>query len=323
VAKNIPDVSELRVGDMLTFLAVVRSSSLTAAARERKVTPSQVSKAITRLETHFGRRLLDRGSRGVLLSDAGRRLAPTLEEVVANLEQARNTDPDTTELTLGAPSYLQSSLLPVLASVAPTLRVRAFELPPALLRASAQDEGFDVLILPGELGHLPPSWSMEVIGELRKVLFASPSLAPKLGKPPVAPGSLRDLPFVCPVYRQQGRVVPVDDDCPLPRAQRRVGHQVQTILVALEVAAATNQLVFGPTIAAQRQLRSGVLVEVPVQGWDVKESLAFACHVDRVSARQRTALGNALRNAMKSLFAASKPAGQSAGAPVTDTRAAP
>src|SRR6476660_5267709 len=116
MAKNAPDVSELRVGDMLTFLAVVRSSSLTAAARERKVTPSQVSKAITRLEAHFGRRLLDRGSRGVLLSDAGRRIAPTLEEVVAHLEQARGTDPDTTELTLGAPSYLQASLLPVLAN---------------------------------------------------------------------------------------------------------------------------------------------------------------------------------------------------------------
>ena len=45
------DVADLRVADLLTFLAVVRSSSLTAAARERRVTPSQVSKAITRVET--------------------------------------------------------------------------------------------------------------------------------------------------------------------------------------------------------------------------------------------------------------------------------
>jgi DNA-binding transcriptional LysR family regulator len=146
VASRTPDVSELRVGDMLTFLAVVRSSSLTAAARERKVTPSQVSKAITRLESHFGRRLLDRGSRGVVLSDAGRRIAAMLEEVVRHLEHARGTDPNTTELTLGSPSYLQASLLPVLAQVAPNVRIRAFELPPSLLRASAQDECFDVLL---------------------------------------------------------------------------------------------------------------------------------------------------------------------------------
>jgi DNA-binding transcriptional LysR family regulator len=301
VAKSIPDVAELRVGDMLTFLAVVRSSSLTAAARERKVTPSQVSKAITRLETHFGRRLLDRGSRGVLLSDAGRRIAPTLEEVVAHLEQARGIDPDTAELTLGAPSYLQASLIPVLASVAGNLRIRGFELPPSLLRASAQDEGFDVLLLPGEPGHLPASWGMEVVGELRKVLFASPSLLAKLGRPPIPPAALLEHPFVSPVYRSQGRVVPVGDDCPLPPTQRRIGHQVQTIGVALDVAAATHQLVFGPTIAAQRHLKNGTLVEVPVAGWDVKESLAFACHVDRVSARIRAAISAALKTAMRTM----------------------
>ncbi len=308
MAKSTPDVSELRVGDILTFLAVVRSSSLTAAARERKVTPSQVSKAITRLESHFARRLLERGSRGVLLSDAGRRIAPTLEDVVASLEQARGTDADTTELTLGAPSYLQASLLPVLASTAPNLRIRAFELPPSLLRASAQEESFDVLLLPGEPGHLPPSWGMETVGELRKVLFAAPSLAAKLGRAPVSVAALGDHPWVCPVYRQFGRIVPVDDDCPLPRAQRRVGHQVQTIGTALDIAAATSQLVFGPTIAAQRHLKSGLLVEVAVQGWDVREALAFACHVDRVSARQRTAIGNALRAAMRAPIKADKEA---------------
>jgi DNA-binding transcriptional LysR family regulator len=296
VASRTPDVSELRVGDMLTFLAVVRSSSLTAAARERKVTPSQVSKAITRLESHFGRRLLDRGSRGVVLSDAGRRIAATLEEVVRHLEHARGTDPNTTELTLGSPSYLQASLLPVLAQVAPNVRIRAFELPPSLLRASAQDEGFDVLLLPGDRSHLPPSWQTEVVGEIRKSVFASPAVVARLGRGPVAPAALAEIPFVCPVYRQNGRVVPVDDDCPMPRAQRRVGHQVQTFFVALEVAAATGQLAFGPCLAAERHVSTGALEEIDVQGWDVREPLAFACHVDRVSAKQRTALSAALRS---------------------------
>jgi DNA-binding transcriptional LysR family regulator len=43
-------LADLRVGDLMTFLAVRRSGSITAAARELKVTPSQVSKAISRLE---------------------------------------------------------------------------------------------------------------------------------------------------------------------------------------------------------------------------------------------------------------------------------
>ncbi len=104
-----------------------------------------------------------------------------------------------------------------------------------------------------------------------------------------------------PIFRQQGRVVPVDDDFPIPRTQRKIGHQVQTFLVGLEVASQTEQLAFGPAIAAHRHVSSGALVEIPIQGYDVTEPLAFACNVDRVSARLRTVFTNALRAWMQDL----------------------
>jgi DNA-binding transcriptional LysR family regulator len=301
VTDPIRDVADLRVADLLTFLAVVRSSSLTAAARERRVTPSQVSKAITRVETHFARKLIERGSRGVVLSEAGRLLAPALESVVNQLESARAASPDGAEITLGAPSYLQTSLLPVLGSAAPNVRVRAFELPPSLLRANAQDDGFDILLLPGDGEHLPASWVAEQVGTIRRGLFASPALRQRLGKGAVPLELLAEVPFIIPIFRQQGRVVPVDDDFPLPRSQRKVGHQVQTFLVGLEVAAQTEQLAFGPAIAAQRHVSSGALVEIPIAGYAVTEPLTFACNVDRVSARLRTAFGTALRSAMTAM----------------------
>jgi len=155
VADPSRETSDLRVADLLTFLAVVRSSSLTAAARERKVTPSQVSKAITRVESHFGRKLVERGSRGVVLSEAGRLLAPALEAIVTQLETARAASPEGAEITLGAPSYLQTSLLPVLGAASPSVRIRAFELPPSLLRANAQDDGFDILLAGRTAGSSP------------------------------------------------------------------------------------------------------------------------------------------------------------------------
>ena len=101
------------------------------------------------MEAHFARRLVERGSRGVVLNEAGRLLAPTLEAIVGQLEAARAVSPDGAEITLGAPSYLQTSLLSVLGAAAANVRVRAFELPPSLLRANAQDDGFDILLLPG------------------------------------------------------------------------------------------------------------------------------------------------------------------------------
>jgi DNA-binding transcriptional LysR family regulator len=301
VTDPLRDVADLRVADLLTFLAVVRSSSLTAAARERRVTPSQVSKAITRVETHFARKLVERGSRGVVLSEAGRLLAPALENIVMQLETARAASPDGAEITLGAPSYLQSSLLPVLGGSAPNVRIRAFELPPSLLRAHAQDEGFDILLIPGGGDHLPATWVSEQVGELRRGLFASPSLRRKLGSGPLPLSRLAEVPFIMPTFRQQGRVVPVDDDFPLSRTQRKIGHQVQTFLVGLEVAAQTEQFAFGAAIAAHRYLSSGALVEVPIEGYAVTEPLTFACNVDRVSARLRAAFGKALRTAMADL----------------------
>ena len=295
------DVADLRVADLLTFLAVVRSSSLTAAARERRVTPSQVSKAITRVEAHFARKLVERGSRGVVLSEAGRLIAPALESVVGQLESARAVNPEGAEMTVGAPSYLQTSLLAVLGGAAPNVRLRAFELPPSLLRANAQDDGFDILLLPGGGEHLPASWVSEEVGELRRGLFASPALRHRLGKGAVSLERLAEVPFIIPIFRQQGRVVPLDDDFPLPRAQRKVGHQVQTFLVALELAVQTDQLAFGPAIAAQRHVSSGALVEIPIEGYTATEPLAFACNIDRVSARMRTAFVTALRSAMSVL----------------------
>jgi DNA-binding transcriptional LysR family regulator len=295
------DVADLRVADLLTFLAVVRSSSLTAAARERRVTPSQVSKAITRVEAHFARKLVERGSRGVVLSEAGRLLAPALDQIVSQLESARAASPDGAEITLGAPSYIQTSLLPVLGDAAPNVRIRAFELPPSLLRANAQDDGFDIILMTGGADHLPSSWDAEQVGEIRRGLFASPALRQRFGKGPVSIDQLADVPFIIPIFRQNGRIVPVDDDFPIPRTQRKIGHQVQTFLVGLEVAAQTEQLAFGPAIAAHRYVSSGALVEIPIEGYDVRDPLTFACNVDRVSARLRGLFTNALRSAMKQL----------------------
>lgn len=156
--------------------------------------------------------------------------------------------------------------------------------------------------MPGGGEHLPASWVAEPVGVIRRGRFASPSLREQLGRGPVSMERRAEFPFVIPIFRQQGRVVPMDDDFPLPRAQRKVGHQVQTFLVSLEVAAQTEQLTFGPVIAAHRHVKCGALVEVPFEG-ESTDPLTFACNVDRISARLRTTFVSALREAMTELNA--------------------
>src|ERR1700723_497009 len=137
----MPTASEPRLADVSTFLTVHRTGSITAAARELGVTPSQVSKAVTRLEAAFRGRLITRGARGVGLSGMGRQLLPRLQQVIELMASLpREGDPEEGELTLAAPSSLLSPVLPRVINALPRMRVRGLELPPELLRSYSAGE---------------------------------------------------------------------------------------------------------------------------------------------------------------------------------------
>ncbi len=292
---------DLRFSDVRTFLAVRRCGSITSAARELKVTPSQVSKAISRLESQLKVRLLQRSARGVTLSEPAERMTPHFEEVVSRLRLVALRDSDKSpELAVAGPSYLLSVFLPVIASVQPTLRLRGIQLAPALIRSFSTHSLFD-LALASDLDRLPSSWTGELAGDVRKRLFTTRETARLLG--PEHRKSIQKVrahPFIIPMYIHNEHHIPVDDGCPLPVGERTVGHEVQTIALGLDLAAISGQLVFGPVIAAQRYLAEGRLVEVEVEGWEpVAEPLYIACNADRVSARVHRSVLAGVRDALE------------------------
>jgi DNA-binding transcriptional LysR family regulator len=311
-------LEELRVGDLTTFLAVRAAGSVSQAARATGVTPSQVSKAIARLEGALRVRLLTRGARGVALSEEGRRLAPQVEEAVARLRALQRTEPASSqELTIAAPSWLGMAIVPRVAFALgdpagaaerghAAVRVRGIELPPALVRAYAAENIFDLALLPGTSTRLPAAWQAVEVGSIRKALFASRAVAKSLGAFPVTPQRLRGVPFIAPVYNADGTFVPVDDDCPMPRGERTVGHEAQTFGLGLELALRCDQLVYGPVLAAGPYLARGDLVEIPVRGWDEHEPLHVACDAGRVLARVQNAVAKAVKDALAELDAEEK-----------------
>ena len=64
----------MRVDDLMLFALVVRLKSFRAAAKQRGVANSVVSKHITRLESDLGIQLLHRSTRKLNLTEAGERL---------------------------------------------------------------------------------------------------------------------------------------------------------------------------------------------------------------------------------------------------------
>jgi DNA-binding transcriptional LysR family regulator len=112
-----------------TLLAVARTGSVGAAARQRHVTSSAVSQQIKRIETHFGMKLLERAGRGVRLTAAGEAALPVVRELWLGAEAAFGQLAElagrpATTLRVAASEYLGKGLL------APVLRDLLDEEPP-------------------------------------------------------------------------------------------------------------------------------------------------------------------------------------------------
>jgi len=103
-----------------TLLAVARTGSVAAAARQRHITSSAVSQQIRRLETHFGIKLLERAGRGVRLTATGEAALPVVRELWTGAESAFGqlaamAGHPVTTLRVAASDYLGKGLLaPVL-----------------------------------------------------------------------------------------------------------------------------------------------------------------------------------------------------------------
>lgn len=77
-----------RLAELETFLSVADSGSFSAAARARGMTPSAVSKLMTRLEARLGTMLVRRSTRKLQLTDEGRRFATRAADILQSLEAA-------------------------------------------------------------------------------------------------------------------------------------------------------------------------------------------------------------------------------------------
>ena len=152
-------------------------------------------------------------------------------------------------------------------------------------------------ILSRSADRMPVTWVNVRVGEIRLGKSSGArELARRLGPFPTSVDKLRSVPFVIPIYNVDGRYLAVDDDCPLALADRKKGHAAQTIGIALELAARTDQLVFGPVVAARRFVATGALVEdVAVRGWSLREPLFVSCNADRMMAKVQTAVVKAMR----------------------------
>lgn len=172
---------------ILAFVRAAEARSFTTAARQLGITPSGVSKAISRLEAAYRVRLLHRTSRSVTMTPEGAAFFDRCRQIVAGIEDAEQLLSRATE----APHGRLRVTMPVslgrvpLAGLLPDFQKRY---PDVAIEASASDrmvdlveEGFDVAV---RLGTPPDSRlvARRLTGG-RLVTCAAPSYLRRHGTP--------------------------------------------------------------------------------------------------------------------------------------------
>lgn len=142
---------------MAVFVGVVNAGSFTAAARALGHSTSYVSKAVSRLESRLGSRLLNRSTRTISLTDAGRAYYERCSQIVIDAQNAERSIKQLQEtpsglLRVNAPgSFGSKYLLDVLSQFMhryPQVKME-IEFNDRLIDVVA--EGYDVVIRVGEI----------------------------------------------------------------------------------------------------------------------------------------------------------------------------
>lgn len=178
---------KLQLDDVALFLRIVDLGSLSAAARERVVPVSQVTRALARLETVCGARLLHRTTHALSLTDEGdafqshaRRMVEARDDLQGELGGRRE----------GPRGWVRLAVSPVIAQalIAPSLPSLYQRHPLLHVDIRADDrvvdmvrEGIDVAIRTGS-----PAGELLVarpVGQLSRSLYASPAYLRQQGRP--------------------------------------------------------------------------------------------------------------------------------------------
>jgi DNA-binding transcriptional LysR family regulator len=176
-----------RLDDLALYLSIVDAGSLAGAARRTRRSPPSVTRRLNELERRLGVRLLERNTRRLALTDAGRRLAEHARNLLADFDNAMR---DTTG-EAAAPRGLLRVSAPLLFGrrhVTPIVLAYLAAYPAVTASLSLDDrpvdlieEGIDVAL---RIAHLDDSSLVaRRVGTVRRVFVASPGYLARKGTP--------------------------------------------------------------------------------------------------------------------------------------------
>jgi DNA-binding transcriptional LysR family regulator len=176
-----------RLDELGLFLAIADAGSLAAAARRTRRSPPAVTRILADLERRLGVRLVERTTRRLALTDAGRRLAEHARRLLPEYEDAlRDAVGEAAaprgRLRVSAPIVFgQRHLAPIVMSYLDAYPEVSVELSLADRMVDLIDEGIDVALRISRLRD--SSLVARQVGEVGQYVVASPAYLKRRGTP--------------------------------------------------------------------------------------------------------------------------------------------
>ncbi|HYR67326.1 MAG TPA: LysR family transcriptional regulator [Reyranella sp.] len=173
--------------EMAAFVRVVDLKGFSAAAPSLGLTPSAVSKLVTRLETRLGARLLQRTTRALHLTEDGEVFYAAAQRIVGEIETLENQiagqsgNPHGVLRVTTSLAFSTHQLTPVLPEFLARHPLIELDLLPTDRVIDMVEEGVDVAIRIGRLADT--SFMARKIGEDKRLICAAPAYLARHGTP--------------------------------------------------------------------------------------------------------------------------------------------
>ena len=254
-----------RIQEMEVFVAVAEAGSFAGAGARMRISPPAVTRAIASLEERLGGRLFNRTTRSISLTEAGARFLESARRLLADVEEAERSAVGETAVPHGhlsitaSVTFGRSALAPVVSAfLAAHPRVSASVV--LLDRVvNLVEEGFDVAV---RIAPMPDSSLMaRRIGEIRRVLVASPDYVARRGAPQ-APADLKThalIAFTPLMPNREWRYVDARGANSVSLAPR---FEINDAVAAIKACEAGDGITIALSYMVAEQVRGGRLVTV-------------------------------------------------------------
>lgn len=286
------------------FLAIAATGSVSRAARRCGVTQPTLSQQLRQLEAQFGRRLFDRLSRGVALTEAGRALVPYAQRIVCEanaLEAAVRADVDAGRgrLLVGAIPTMAPYLLPPLIErftrQFPRCELAIREDVTRNLVEALLDHELDLALLS------PPiddnALAVDVLGRERLLLVAARGAPIARGRSTLSLTELQDHPAVV-VHEMHCLSQQIEAFCAARSLRRRIVCRSTQLATVLELVGLNLGISIVPEMCARTD-RSTRRRYVALGRDGPTREIAAAYRVDRTRSQLSRALVELLRDNLR------------------------